>query len=186
LSDHGKPPPDFAMVRAVEILAQIAEKQLKSAHVLPPPLDVPIILFNEHVMFVIGKTRRAAVIAELGAGYAFPAKGWETYAMHEGTARCLLSALYSDDVLVGADYYVAPANRVPELRARNFGEFRLVPGQVMIGSDMLSLDERFVAVVDGPDARTYSHAFEVRFPGGVAYVQGTGGRVQRLVLYAIG
>ena len=63
------------MVRAVEILAQIAEKQLKSAHVLPPPLDVPIILFNEHVMFVIGKTRRVAVIAELGAGYAFPAKG---------------------------------------------------------------------------------------------------------------
>lgn len=75
MSDHGKPPPDFAMVRAVEILAQIAEKQLKSAHVLPPPLDVPIILFNEHVMFVIGKTRRVAVIAELGAGYAFPAKG---------------------------------------------------------------------------------------------------------------
>lgn len=106
--------------------------------------------------------------------------------MHEGTTRCLLSALYSDDVLVGADYYVAPANRVPELRVRNFGEFRLVPGQVMIGSDMLSLDERFVAVADGPDARTYSHAFEVRFPGGVAYVQGTGGRVQRLVLYAIG
>jgi hypothetical protein len=89
-------------------------------------------------------------------------------------------------VLVGVDYYVAPANRVPELRARNFGEFRFVPGQIMIGSDMLGLDERFVAVAEGPDARTYSHAFEVRFPGGVAYVQGTGGRVQRLVLYAIG
>lgn len=174
------------MVRAVEILAQIAEKQLKMAHVLPPPIDVPIILFNEHIMFAIGKTRRAAVIAELGPGYAFPAKGWETYAMHEGTTRCLLSALYGDDVLVGVDYYVAPANRVPELRAGNFGDFRLVPGQIMIGSDMLRLDERFVAVAEGPDARTYSHAFEVRFPGGVAYAQGTGGRVQRLVLYAIG
>jgi hypothetical protein len=174
------------MVRAVEILAQIAEKQLKSAHVLPPPIDVPIILFNEHIMFVIGKTQRAAVVAELGPGYAFPAKGWETYAMHEGTTRCLLSALYRDDVLAGVDYYVAPANRVPELRVRNFGEFRLVPGQIMIGSDMLRLDERFVAVAEGPDNRTYSHAFEVRFPGGVAYAQGTGGGVQRLVLYAIG
>lgn len=172
------------MVRAVEILAQIAEKQLKSAHVLPPPIDVPIVLFNEHVMFVLGKTRRAAVTNELGAGYAFPAKGWETYAMHEGASRCLLSALYSEDVLVGVDYYVAPSNRVPELRARNFGEFRLVPGQIAIGSDMLRLDERFVAVPEGPDSRTYSHSFEVRFPGGVAYVQGTGGHAQRLVLYA--
>jgi hypothetical protein len=186
LSDQGKPPPDFAMVRAVEILAQIAEKQLKSAHVLAPPIDVPIVLFNEHVMFVIGKTQRTAVIGELGPGYGFPTKGWETYAMHEGTTRCLLSARYDEGLLAGVDYYVAPANRVPELRARNFGEFRLVPGQVMIGSDMLQLDERFVPVADGPDARTYSHAFEVRFPGGVAYVQGTGGHVQRLVLYAIG
>lgn len=74
------------MVRAVEILTQIAEKQMKSAHVLPPPIDAPIILFNEHVMFVIGKTQRAAVIAELGLGYAFPTKGWESYAMHEGFA----------------------------------------------------------------------------------------------------
>jgi hypothetical protein len=185
MDSSGKPPPDFAMVRAVEILTQIAEKQRKAAHVLPPPIDVPIILFNEHIMCVVGKTQRAAVIAELGPGYGFPAKGWETYAMHEGNTRCLLSALYRDDVLVGADYSVAPANRVPELRARNFGEFRFVPGQIMIGSDMLSLDERFVAVAEGPDRRTYSHSFEVRFPGGVAYVQGTGGRVQRLVLYTV-
>jgi hypothetical protein len=184
VTDKGKPPPDFAMVRAVEILAQIAERQRTSAHVLPPPIDVPIVLFNEHVMFVIGTSQRAAVIAELGPGYAFPANGWESYAMHEGSTRCLLSTLYRDDVLVGVDYYVAPANRVPELRARNFGEFRFVPGQIMIGSDMLRLDDRFVAVAEGPDNRTYSHAFEVRFPGGVAYVQGTGGCVQRLVLYA--
>jgi hypothetical protein len=105
--------------------------------------------------------------------------------MHEGSRRCLLSALYSNDVLVGADYSVAPAGRVPELRARNFGEFRFVPGQIAIGSDMLALDDRFVAVPEGPDARTYSHAFEARFPGGIAYAQGTGGHVQRLVLYAV-
>jgi hypothetical protein len=185
MSDHGKPP-DFAMVRAVEILVEIAEKQRAADRALPPPIDVPIVLFNEHIMFVIGRTLRAAVTAELGPGYAFPAKGWETYAMHEGGTRCLLSALYRDDVLAGVEYYVAPEKRVPELRARNFGEFRFVPGQIAIGSDMLRLDDRFTAVAEGPDARTYSHAFEARFPGGVAYAQGTGGRVQRLVLYAVG
>jgi hypothetical protein len=173
------------MVRAVEILAQIAEKQLKSAHVLPPAIDVPIVLFNEHIMFVIGKTVRSAVTSELGPGYAFPTRGWETYAMLEGSTRCLLSVLYRGEELVGVEYYVAPANRVPELRVGNFGAFRFVPGQVMIGADMLRLDERFVAVGEGPDGRTYAHSFEVRFPGGVAYVQGTGGHVQRLVMYGM-
>jgi hypothetical protein len=186
VSDQGKPPPDFAMVRAVEILVEIAEKQRKADHALPPPVGVPIVLFNEHVMFVIGKTQRAAVVAELGPGYAFPAKGWDTYAMHEETTRCLLSVLYRDEVLAGVEYYVAPEKRVPELRARNFGAFRFVPGQIAIGSDMLRLDDRFAAVAEGPDNRTYSHTFEARFPGGVAYAQGTGGSVQRLVLYAAG
>jgi hypothetical protein len=185
MSDNGKPPPDFTVVRAVEILAQIAERQRQLATVLRPPSDVPIVLFNEHVMFTIGKTQRTAVIAALGPGYGFPTKGWETYAMHEQGTRCLLSTLYHHDVLVGVDYYVARPNRVPELRAQNFGEFRFVPGQIMIGSDLLQLDERFVAAQAGPDARTYSHHFKVDFPGGVAYAQGTGGRVQRLVLYAI-
>jgi hypothetical protein len=183
MSDFGKPPPDFGLLRAVEIFVAIAEKQRASAQALPPATGVPIVLFNEHVMFVIGKTRRADVIAELGPGYAFPATGWESYAMHEGGTRCLLSARYHDEVLAGVEYYVA-TNRVPELRARNFGAFRLVPGQITIGSDMLRLDERFVAAAHGPDSRTYSHSFYVAFPGGVAYAQGTGGHVQRLVLYA--
>jgi len=173
------------MLRAVEILAQIAERQMQSAQALPPPIDVPIILFNEHIMFVIGKTQRSAVIAALGPGYAFPAQGWETYAMREGKTRCLLSALYQDGVLVGVDYYVAKEGSVPELRPRDFGAFRLVPGQITIGLELLRLDERFTAVASGPDARTYSHAFEVRYPGGIAFAQGTGGTVQRLVLFAL-
>ncbi len=184
MSNTGKPPPDFAVLRAVEILAQIAEKQMSAAHLLPPPIDVPVILFNEHIMLVIGKTQRANVIAALGPGYAFPTKGWETYAMREGANRCLLSALYDNDgTLVGADYYIAKPSVVPELSPRSFGAFRLVPGQIEIASDLLQLDKRFVAVASGPDARTYSHAFEVRFPGGIAFAQGTGGAVQRLVLY---
>lgn len=176
--------PDFALLRAVEILAQIAERQMQLAQALPPPIDVPIILFNEQLMFVIGKTQRSAVLATLRPGYGFPAKGWETYAMREGRRRCLLSALYRDDVLVGVDYYETKPSSVPELRPRDFGSFRLVPGQIEIGSDLVRLDQRFTAVASGPDARTYSHAFEVRYPGGVAFAQGTGGTVQRLVLYA--
>ena len=173
------------MLRAVEILAQIAEKQLASERVLPPPLDVPVILFNENIMFVIGKTTRTNVVEALGPGYAFPAKGWDTYAIRDGQARNLLSLLYDGDALVGADYYVPRGNSVPELRPFSFGAFRLVPGQVAIGDDMTRLDDRFVAVSEGPDARTYSHAFEVVYPGGVAYAQGTGGFIQRLVLYAL-
>jgi hypothetical protein len=185
MSDEKKPPPDFAVLRAVEILAQLAEKQLSSASVLPPPLDVPIILFNENIMFVIGKTQRSSVINALGAGYAYPAKGWETYAMRENNTRYLLSALYREHVLVGIDYYLPKANSVPELGARNFGEFRLLPGQIAIGSDITKLDERFVQVFEGPDAHSYSRAFEVRYRGGVAYAQSDGGLIQRMVLYAV-
>jgi hypothetical protein len=185
VSNEGKPPPDFAMVRAVEIIAQIAEKLMNSASVLPPPIDVPVILFNENIMFVVGKTQRESVAKVLGKGYAFPAKGWETYAMRENQNRYLLSALYNEETLVGVDYFVPNPSSVPELSPRNFGEFRLVPGQVSIGSDMTRLDERFVEVREGPDARTYAHAFEVRFPGGIAYAQGNSAFIQRMVLYAI-
>jgi hypothetical protein len=185
MSDGTKPPPDFAMLRAVEILAQIAEKQMTSAHTLPPPLDVPLVLFNEHIMFVIGKTQRASVVNALGPGYAFPARGWDTYAMREHNTRYLLSALYRDDVLVGVDYYVPKTNSVPELAVRNFGDFRIVPGQIAIGSDITNLDQRFVPVADGPDAHRYSYAFEVRYRGGVAYAQSNGPLIQRIVLYAV-
>jgi hypothetical protein len=183
-NDH-KPPPDFAMLRAVEILAQIAEKQMRSANILPPPLDVPIILFNENIMFVIGKTPRANVINVLGPGYAYPAKGWETYAVREKNARYLLSALYRDQILVGVDYYVPKANSVPELGVRSFGDFRLVPGQIAIGSDITRLDDRFVHVDEGPDAHRYAHAFQVRYRGGVGYAQSNDGLIQRMVLYAV-
>ena len=64
-------------------------------------------------------------------------------------------------------------------------EFRLVPGQIAIGSDITMLDERFVHVPEGPDAHRYSSAFEVRYRGGVAYAQSDGALIQRLVLYAV-
>jgi hypothetical protein len=185
MSDGGLPP-DFALMRAVEILARIAEQQMNAAKILPPPIDKPIVLFNEHVMFVTGKTQRSAVVAALGPGYGFPAAGWDTYAMRENNTRYLLSALYDEaGVLAGVDYYLPRASSVPELRPRDFGAFRLVPGQIAMGSDLVRLDDRFVAVAEGPDRRTYSHTFQVRYPGGVAFAQGTGGSIQRFVLFAV-
>ena len=68
---EGRPPPDFAMVRAVEILAKIAEKRLKQPNVPPPPIDVPVILFNENVRFQIGVTKRTDVVRALGTGFGF-------------------------------------------------------------------------------------------------------------------
>ncbi len=172
------------MVRAVEILAQIAEKRLKAPNVPPPPIDVPVILFNENVRFAIGETKRPDVIRALGTGFPYPAKGWDTYSVRAGRTRQLLSAFYSDDLLVGVEYYTPKTKNAPELAARELGEFRLIPGEIAVGSAIVSLDERFVPAVGGPGTHVYAHAFEVRFPGGVAYAMGNDGIVNRLVLYA--
>ncbi len=178
------PTPDFAMVRAVEILAAIAEKRLRQPNVPPPPIDVPVILFNENIRFETGVTRRKDVIRALGTGFAYPAKGWDTYSFREGRERRMLSAFYKDDVLVGVEFYVPMTDTVPNLAPRDIGEFRLVPGEVHVGSAIVSLDERFVEAIGGPGTAVYKYAYEIRYPSGVAYAMGNDGTVTRLVLYA--
>jgi hypothetical protein len=180
----GKPPPDFAMVRAVEILAAIAEKRLRQPNVPPPPIDVPVILFNENVRFQTGTTRRSEVIDALGTGFAYPANGWDTYGVREGREKRLLSAFYKDELLVGVEYYVPLTESAPKLAPRELGEFRLVPGEVKVGSAIVGLDERFVPAVGGPGSAVYASAYEIRYPHGVAYAMGNAGTVTRLVLYA--
>jgi len=172
------------MVRAVEILAQIAEKRLKQPNVPPPPIDVPVILFNENIRFQIGTTKRTEVVRALGTGFSYPAKGWDTYAVRENRERRLLSTFYKDGILVGAEYYIPQTDSAPNLAPRELGEFRLIPGEVRIGLAVLSLDERFVPAVGGPGTAVYKHAYEVRFPGGVAYAMGNDGTISRLVIYA--
>lgn len=179
-----RPPPDFAMVRAVEILASIAEKRMKQPNVPPPPIDVPVVLFNENIRFTIGETKRKDVVRALGTGFPYPAKGWDTYGVREGRERRLLSAFYRDDALVGVEYFIPTTDTAPNLAPRELGEFRLIPGEVKIGTAVVSLDERFVTAVGGPARVVYPHAFEVRYPGGVAYAMGRDGTITRLVLYA--
>lgn len=176
--------PDFAMLRAVEILASIASGRRTSTNVPPPPIDRPVVLFNEIQRFELGTTKRADVERTLGSGFSFPAKGWHAYASRYGGERRLLCAFYRDGVLVGVEYFLPKGDGVPALAPRDLGDFRLLPGEVGIGAALGSLDARYTLAPGGPAQLVYAQAFEIRFPGGLGYVMGNDGRAERLVLYA--
>lgn len=54
-------PPDFAMQRAVEILANIYERLHKQQDAPPPPSDKPILMFSERVALDVGATTKPDV-----------------------------------------------------------------------------------------------------------------------------
>jgi len=176
--------PDFAMQRAVEILAQVYEAGRARPNVPPAPLDRPVVLANERHVFTLGTTTRADVERAFGVAFSYPMRGWHTYAAREDGRRYFLSLFYADAALVALEYYLPKADRAPGLAARDYGAFRLSPGDVALGAALASLDERYVVAVGGPAPVVYADAFEARFPGGVAYVMGNGGRIERLGLYA--
>ena len=172
MSDEGKPPPDFAMLRAVEVLASIVEKRMSQPNVPPLPIDVPVILFNENLRFEIGTTTRADVVNALGTGFPFPSKGWETYAVRNGSDKALLSTFFRDEKLIACEFYKPKAKNAPTLAPRDLGEFRLVPGEVKLGTAIVGLDERFTVAVGGPGSVMYKPSYELRFPRGVALRDG--------------
>ena len=176
--------PGFAMHRAAEILAKVYETNRARRNVPPAPLDRPVVLANEHVIFAVDTTMRADAERAFGVAFQYPMRGWHTYAAREDGARNFLSLFYSDATLVALEYYVPKADRAPGLAARDYGAFRLSPGDVALGAPFASLDERYVTAVGGPAAVVYAECFEARFPGGVAYVMANGGRIERLGLYA--
>jgi hypothetical protein len=178
------PAPDFAMRRAVEILAQVYETSRARRNVPPAPLDRPVVLANERLVFALGTTTRAEVERAFGVAFAYPMRGWHTYAAREEGRRCFLSLFYAEQKLVALEYYLPKADRAPSLAARDYGAFRLSPGDVAVGASTSALDERYAGAVGGPAPIVYAEAYEARFPGGVAYVMGNGGRVERLGLYA--
>jgi hypothetical protein len=181
---NDRPAPDFAMLRAVEILASLVEKRLSQPIVPPLPIDVPVILFNENVRFEIGVTTRADVVKALGTGFPFPSQGWETYGVRHGSGRALVSAFFREDRLIAAELYLPRTKNAPTLAPRDIGEFRLIPGEVKLGASIASLDERFTVAEGGPATIVYKYRYEVRFPGGVAYAMGNEGTIERMVLYA--
>lgn len=184
MSDGDGPPPDFAMLRAVEILAALAERKREGRLTPPPPIDRPVVLFNERRTLALGVTTRRDVQRDLGPGEAYPAAGWWTYALRFGGSPRLLSLIFADDLLSGAELYLPKGRAIPKLAVNFWGDFRLVPGEVAIGARLDALDARFTPAVGGPGKITYADVFEIRFPGGLSYVMGNGGFAERLVLYA--
>jgi hypothetical protein len=183
-SNDERPAPDFAMRRAVEILAQVYEANRARRNVPPAPLDRPVVLANERLVLALGTTTRAEVERAFGVAFAYPMRGWHTYAAREDGRRYFLSLFYAEQTLVALEYYLPKTDRAPALAARDYGAFRLSPGDVALGAATNALDERYADAVGGPAPVVYAEAYEARFPGGVAYVMGNGGRVERLGLYA--
>jgi hypothetical protein len=184
--------PDFAMKRAVDILAGIYERNRARRNVPPAPLDRPVVLANERIVLALGTTTREQVERVFGVGFAYPIRGWHTYAARENGARNFLSLFYASAdgaepgrrTLVALEHYVPKTDGAPSLAARDYGPFRLSPGDVAIGAATASLDERYTVAAGGPAPVVYAEAYEARFPGGVAYVMGNGGQVERIGLYA--
>lgn len=179
--------PDFAMHRAVEILAGIYERNAARRAAPPqppPPLDVPVVLACGELVLALGTTTRADVERAFGVGFAYPMRGWHSYAARENGKRNFLSLFYSGVTLVAVEYYVPKADRAPGLAARDYGVLHLTPGDVALGAATATLDARYTPASGGPAPIVYAEAYEARFPGGVAYVMGNAGRIERLGLYA--
>jgi hypothetical protein len=179
-----KPPADFAMLRAVEILAQLHERARSKPNTPPAPIDRPVVLHSERLTLQVAKTKRADVERELGIGFSYPARGWHTYATKESGRRCLLSAFYKNGILVAVELYVPRGAHAPNLEARDLGGCTLEPGSVRIGMQIDAIAQPFTPAVGGPGKVVYDRACEARFPGGVAYAMAAKGTIERLTLYA--
>jgi hypothetical protein len=178
--------PDFAMMRAVEILANIYESHMKREGAPPPPSDKPIFLFSEALALEVAVTTKAEAERVLGLAFSYPAMGWHTYGVRGGTAsRLLLSLFYSDDRLVSAELYLPKVDRAPKLQPQDI-RFRLVPGEIECGALVTTLPEHFGRMQGvPPELGAYEDMFEARFPGGAAYAMANGGVIERLALYIL-
>lgn len=178
------PPPDFAMLRAVEILAKMHERARQVPQRPPAPLGRPVTLFNENLDVRVGRPR-AEVETALGVAFSYPVRGYHTYCVAGPSGEPqFLSLFYKDDAIVAAEYYVPIAENAPKLAPRSLGQFRFVPGEVALGTNVQSVPDIYVRTEAGPSHVVYRDVFEARFPGGVAYVMGRKGFVDRLALYA--
>lgn len=180
--------PDFAMLRAVEVLANIYERNRKAADLPPPPLDRPVVLFNEAIPLDVTSTTRDEVEKTLGIAFAYPARGWHTYCVFGANrTREFLSLFYSsaDRRLASAELYLPKSDRAPKLEARDLGGFRLVPSEVALGTQVTALPENFARIMAPSERAAYADIFEARFPGGAAYAMGNKGLIERIALYVL-
>lgn len=179
-------PPDFAMLRAVEILASIYERVHKANDAPPPPSDKPILIFSERLALDVNTTTRADVERQLGIGFMYPTRGWHSYGVRgTNNARLLLSIFYSKDHLASAELYLPKVDRAPKLEPQD-AHFRLVPGEIQVGTPITSLPEHFGRMAGIPaELGAYAEMFEARYPGGAAYAMGNDGLIERLAIYTL-
>ncbi|HUA08029.1 MAG TPA: hypothetical protein VMA98_02075 [Candidatus Acidoferrales bacterium] len=179
-------PPDFAMQRAVEILASIYERAQKQQNVPPPPADKPIFMFSETLALDVTKTTRPEVERQFGVAFSYPARGWHTYAVRGAQGeRLFLSLFYSAARLAAVELYPPKVDRAPKLEPQDV-RFRLVPGEIQIGVTITSLPQHFGRMQGMPTKLgAYEEMFEARFPGGAAYAMGNDGTIERLALYIL-
>ena len=176
-------PPDFAMRRAVEVLASIYERKRPPREpTLPPRADAPIVLFNERLALVVGKSTRRDVERELGIAYRYPSAGWHTYCLRIAGERAFLSLFFSDTCLSAAELYRPRTAQAPPLEARDCGFYRLVPGEIGLGMQLLALPEYFTEI-PAPPGGSYAQIFATGFPGGSALVMGNDGTIERIAVY---
>ncbi|HEX8807217.1 MAG TPA: hypothetical protein VF741_09715 [Candidatus Aquilonibacter sp.] len=179
-------PPDFAMQRAVEVLANIYERAHKLPDTPAPPSDKPILVFSERLALDVNTTTKAAVEHEFGIGFMYPTRGWHTYGVRgTNNTRLLLSLFYSKQRLASAELYLPKVDRAPKLEPRD-AHFRLVPGEIEVGMPETSLPEHFGRMAGMPTKLgPYEEMFEARFPGGAAYAMGNDGIIERLAIYTL-
>jgi hypothetical protein len=177
-------PVDFAMARAVEILAEIYEKQRRIADVPPPPLDVPVTLFNEAIALDVNKTTRKEVEKALGIAFMYPATNWHTYCVRGNDGRLFLSLFYSSGELISAELYAPRLDRAPALEPRDM-TFRFVPSETIVGMQIATLPDGYRRIETPEGLGIYADICEARFPGGAAYAMGNKGIIERLALYAL-
>ncbi len=175
---------DPAMLRAVEILAQIHDRVRNTPNKPTPSLKTPVVLRSDRITFELRKTLRPHVERELGTAFSYPAHGWHTYATKETGKDCLLSAFYKDDALIAVELYVPRTGSTPSLAARDLGGFRLDPGGIPIGASAEAITQFFTPAVGGLGNLVYDRAFEARFAGGIAYAMARNGVIERLAMYA--
>jgi hypothetical protein len=163
----------------------------KKAEAEPPPAPVstePLTLVSDSLTFLVGFTTRRAIERRMGPAVEYPAPGWKTWAAAGLRGEVwILSAIYRGQVLIGIEHYVAKTENLPRFTPPANGIFKMMPGNIGIGTRVTTLGERFVSAAGregGVRSLVFQHAYQARWPHGIAIISGNDGRVERMALYA--
>jgi len=155
---------------------------------VPTVSTEPITMVSDSLTFLVGFTTRRAIERRMGPAIEYPAPGWKTWAAAGLRGECwVLSAIYRGQVLIGIEHYLAKTENLPRHTPPANGIFKLMPGNIGIGSRVALLDKRYISAAGregGPRSIVYQHAYQARWPHGIAIISGNDGRVERMGLYA--